>query len=1321
MAFIGFTGFETGNLTAEGLTANVNAPVIQPVIKHTGQYALQCNNTTSKVCGIYHTGGWYSRIGVYLYIVSLPAADTYIMGGKVPTHEAIKLTTTGKLDLYKNYGLVAAGSVVLSTGQWYRICYASEGQDLKTSIFINGIADAVLAAGGGASGNAIPSVGIEGSTTGNLIFDDFVWDSDTSGNDIGDIRVAISVPNGAGCSTQYTPSTGTNLILVDSTPDNSYPHAGLYLYRNFTIVTDCIITGASVVTKKFVLAGSVIMSIRKVSAGLPTGSDLCSVTVDPTGWTDNDWNAATFTSSLVITAGTYALVLSCATLGIEWDGTGNTSGSGYSSDGSSWTAGGYEFAAIIYGEYGNFSCVNEVPPSDVKYVSHNNHGGGVRDYYTVSNLSNINIVAVKLMAWVGSINQNAMVLIKDDGVEYQPIHPNGTGWFLYLYTSRPGGLAWTTATFNALQVGIISDTVWFGASILYEEYLMVAYATLPPTVTTQAVTSITTTTATGNGNITAAGETTPTIRGICYSSVNNPPTTTDDKVEDSGSFGTGAFTESLTGLTPNTLYYVRAYATNTIGTAYGAVETFTTLHSPPVVNTLSATKITATDYTLCGNITYDDGLVCTGWFEYGLTTAYGDSTAPQALGAAPDAFDDTITLTPGTYHYRAVALNSEGAYGYGVDKNFKMSSGFSACDFGGSFFTPPVWTDITPELMELKIHRGRNHELDRIEAGTATFTMNNISGNWWRYNTNSPYYPNVKPLTMIKFEKIYNGVVYPLFTGYIESIPHKWLDKAGFDPYVDIACVDIFKSLSRFVVKTDPLTFNATASNTFVSVSNPNRYRVGQDILIADSSTPTGEVVTVLSIGLFPPVINLTSGLVNSYTTADGAYVNKYGVPVLSGGRINDILDDFGFPQTMRNIDAGEVTVIAREPGDNGINALEYLLDVAKAESGLFFIAVNGYATFQSKSYRQSLTSGAIFNDNGTDSKYSNPALVDDDTFLYNEADIISLTAPKSFDDIIYYNSVAQGTQGPRIYSDPSSNIYSVDDALDMAYIIVGRYSDTKLRVNELTILPDASPADLYPKVLGFDLSERITLNLNNAHNPAAINQDYNIEAIDHEWSMLSSEPNKWITNWQIWDTNQYRFIRADGTNGHAGELRKQSIISYADCHNAANADNAYNDPATWRVGQYWIATGPAWVIYRGVAEWDTSGLGAGANILSAILLVHDESAAVVDNNFTLQLTPAVSVSYPLGTADYGDLLSETTDYGSLSMSSWNYGGWNTIVLTAAGIAAINKTGTTRFGIRSSRDITPTDPAGMSGTITENVTLTGDTATLMPRLVITLG
>ena len=95
------------------------------------------------------------------------------------------------------------------------------------------------------------------------------------------------------------------------------------------------------------------------------------------------------------------------------------------------------------------------------------------------------------------------------------------------------------------------------------------------TLTTSAITLITNATATSGGNITAALNDAVIARGVIWSTTPNP--TVDLATKTINSAGTGTFTSSITGLSPSTVYYVRAYATNSNGTDYGSQISFTTI------------------------------------------------------------------------------------------------------------------------------------------------------------------------------------------------------------------------------------------------------------------------------------------------------------------------------------------------------------------------------------------------------------------------------------------------------------------------------------------------------------------------------------------------------------------------------------------------------------------------------------------------------------------------------------------------------------------------------------------------------------------------
>ncbi|MHC1731103.1 MAG: FISUMP domain-containing protein [Bacteroidales bacterium] len=111
---------------------------------------------------------------------------------------------------------------------------------------------------------------------------------------------------------------------------------------------------------------------------------------------------------------------------------------------------------------------------------------------------------------------------------------------------------------------------------------------IPPTVVTSPVTSVGLTTASSGGNITDDGAAPVTERGVCWSTSPNPLSTGDHTTDGAGS---GTFSSNLTGLSEGELYYVRAYATNSAGTAYGNEVSFTTSISDIDGNIYKTVKI----------------------------------------------------------------------------------------------------------------------------------------------------------------------------------------------------------------------------------------------------------------------------------------------------------------------------------------------------------------------------------------------------------------------------------------------------------------------------------------------------------------------------------------------------------------------------------------------------------------------------------------------------------------------------------------------------------------------------------------------------------
>ncbi len=220
----------------------------------------------------------------------------------------------------------------------------------------------------------------------------------------------------------------------------------------------------------------------------------------------------------------------------------------------------------------------------------------------------------------------------------------------YEYTTD-GGVSWTSSTGSDCMFDVYGESL-----------------TVAPTVTTQAASSITSTTATGNGNITATGGENCTIRGICYNETGSP-TTADSKVEESGSFSTGAFTESLTGLSPGHTYYLKAYATNSAGTSYGSEVSFTTSVAAPAITINEASNITMDTARLNSIVTSDGGEACQVRWGYGTTTQTAgnfasydtvtDWTTADWTSSEHPYYDVSSLADNTTYFFRVQIKNSD--------------------------------------------------------------------------------------------------------------------------------------------------------------------------------------------------------------------------------------------------------------------------------------------------------------------------------------------------------------------------------------------------------------------------------------------------------------------------------------------------------------------------------------------------------------------------------------------------------------------------------------------------------------------------------------
>ena len=204
-----------------------------------------------------------------------------------------------------------------------------------------------------------------------------------------------------------------------------------------------------------------------------------------------------------------------------------------------------------------------------------------------------------------------------------------------------------------------------------DEKLFTTTAITVPTVTTASATNISSNSATVGGEVTDDGNGVVAERGVVYST-NPNPTVENNKVV-CGS-GKGSYTFNLSNLQEVTTYYVRAYAVNEKGTAYGEEKAFATVEIVvPTVTTASAVNISITSATVGGEVTNDgNGEVAERGVVYSTNPNPTVDNNKVVCGRGKGAFTCNLTdLQDGvTYYVRAYAVNEKGT-AYGEEQSFK--------------------------------------------------------------------------------------------------------------------------------------------------------------------------------------------------------------------------------------------------------------------------------------------------------------------------------------------------------------------------------------------------------------------------------------------------------------------------------------------------------------------------------------------------------------------------------------------------------------------------------------------------------------------------
>jgi hypothetical protein len=240
--------------------------------------------------------------------------------------------------------------------------------------------------------------------------------------------------------------------------------------------------------------------------------------------------------------------------------------------------------------------------------------------------------------------------------------------------------------------------------------------TQAPIISTEFAIPISGSTATSAGNIIFDGGSPVTLRGVCWSTSSNPTTVNNHTTEGSG---TGAFVSSISGLTTNTLYFVRAYAINNLGTAYGNTMSFTTSSncgSPITINHVSGTVAPIDKTVTYGTVTNIPGENSKCWITSNLGADHQATSVDDATEASAGWYwqfnrkqgykHDGTTRTPNTVWISRILENSDWipdsdpcAIELGVGWRIPSATEWTNIDASGSWGN---W--ISPWNSALKIH-----------------------------------------------------------------------------------------------------------------------------------------------------------------------------------------------------------------------------------------------------------------------------------------------------------------------------------------------------------------------------------------------------------------------------------------------------------------------------------------------------------------------------------------------------------------------------------------------------------------------------------------
>ena len=441
----------------------------------------------------------------------------------------------------------------------------------------------------------------------------------------------------------------------------------------------------------------------------------------------------------------------------------------------------------------------------------------------------------------------------------------------------------------------------------------------------------------------------------------------------------------------------------------------------------------------------------------------------------------------------------------------------------GSFFA-----DISAYVRSFSTTRGKRRELDRYTTGNAQFVLDNRTRIFDPTNTDSIFYnptvgvTGITPSVPVIFRVTYNGVLYPVFRGVIDSWSFEYGPGGVGDATATITCSDAFKVLSQ-VLGGLPAFASITSSGAGVvdiGVSTP-------------SGVNTSSAIDIVSVGSSSN-INVVSG------TETTPVIGTSGD--LSGTRVNTILDAISWPQNLRDIADGLTRLEVQSASQTVLSMLQ---EVAETELGAVYSGPDGMVIFADRddliSQPASITTQATYDTTDPNGMFFSEAnIVYDDDLIYNIIRVNRKTTDIVNGDTLVGTTVtvsnveSQSLYGARslelelpipttVGSDTS---YGQNTAQDLGLFLASVYANPELRPDQITFNPRLDPSVLFPEVLSRALRDRVVVKFAVPGGGDPIERSCFIQQVSH-----TGTPDSWITNFALTSATFYTgFLILDNT-----------------------------------------------------------------------------------------------------------------------------------------------------------------------------------------------